>query len=433
MDEGARVTVSYANGDTFTNTSPFLIAAEIRRLVGEVEAARPNAKGNLQITTRNRQQTEALLHLTEFLNKEAEFDCPIRLNSVEAYVYAPSLTDVTEEDIITELRDQGVIGVYRLRPSRGKTNPGLRLTIIGKTVPSKIRAGFEDIATRPWKRSPLLCRGCASYGHTIRHCRAAYRRCLRCAGPHGADDCEATGSRCPHCGGGHPAWDRRCPHLQAYFEKQEKPAAPAPARPPSTEATTQTDDTKPETYSRYTECRAPPSTSTTAQTDDLPIFEGPVTFVEAPQEDRNRQQQSAPTESERRWGHRTTAPPSAELPPAAGTRANYKARTQQKQAVFEEHPEMEDPELMPREKRTTRRDEDHQFIFIYKDGSRPTGTVTHLFRFEVAVRVVDLNLRPGTRAFKAACNGFYFDRKEGQRLYLQRPTSPIVELQDSRH
>ena len=142
MDEGGRVLASFANGDTFERTNPFTIAAEIRRLVGEVEAARPDAKGNLMLTTKNRRQTEILLQQTHFLNKEAHIDCPTRLYSVEAYVYAPTLQDVDEEEIITELRDQGIIRVSRLRPTKGKTNPGLRLTIIGKTIPTHIMIGI---------------------------------------------------------------------------------------------------------------------------------------------------------------------------------------------------------------------------------------------------------------------------------------------------
>ena len=81
---------------------------------------------------------------------------------------------------------------------------------------------------------------------------------------------------------------------------------------------------------------------------------------------------------------------------------------------------------MPKAKKSNKREDDHQHVFLYKNGSKPPGNVTHLYRYDVAVRVIDLNLRIATRAFRAASNGFYFDRPGGFRFYLQRPPSPMV-------
>ena len=74
----------------------------------------------------------------------------------------PSLTNVSDEEIILELRSQGAIGVRRLRPKNVKTNANIRLTFFGKTPPTEIRAGFQDIKIKPWIRSPMLhCAGIA--------------------------------------------------------------------------------------------------------------------------------------------------------------------------------------------------------------------------------------------------------------------------------
>ena len=62
---------------------------------------------------------------------------------------APSLINALDEEIILELRSQGVIGIRRLRPKNGKNNPNIRLTFFGKTPPTEIRAGFEDIKVEP--------------------------------------------------------------------------------------------------------------------------------------------------------------------------------------------------------------------------------------------------------------------------------------------
>ena len=68
---------------------------------------------------------------------------------------------------------------------------------------------------------------------------------------------------------------------------------------------------------------------------------------------------------------------------------------------------------------TSLADEDHHFRFIYDDGSRPARKITHLYRDLKRVRVVDLNLKTNSVAFKAARNGFYFDKVQGKRLFLQ--------------
>ena len=78
------------------------------------------------------------------------------------------LINVSDEEIIIELRSQGVIRIRRLRPKNGKTNAHIRLTFFGKTPPTEIRAGIQDIAIKPWIRSPMLCRHCARYGHTAK-------------------------------------------------------------------------------------------------------------------------------------------------------------------------------------------------------------------------------------------------------------------------
>ena len=327
MGESGRVLITFANGESFETTNPFTIAAEIRRLVGEVEAAKPDAKGSLIITTKNSKQTETLLQQKRFLEKEAIIDCPIRLNSVEAYVYAPSLLEVDEQELITELREQGIIAAYRLRPTRGKPNPGLRLTIIGKTVPTSIRAGFQDIPLRPWRRSPLLCRKCAAYGHTHKYCRADFRRCLRCAEDHLTDDCQSTRNCCPHCGNGHPAWDRRCPILEAHFNKQETPPM---------KTTIQTEDTGTQTTSpaRDAAVTARPHTCSAAvgpelvldtktiatQTKKLPVFTGAVTIAEEEEEEAEEEQvdHQAQSSTGRRLRPRTPAQQAvAAVPPAA--------------------------------------------------------------------------------------------------------------------
>ena len=82
------VELSLQDGTSLATTNPFKIAAELRRLVGEVGAARPNVNGNLTIKTKDPKQTGTLLQQDLLLERPAIFNCPDRLNSVEAYAFS---------------------------------------------------------------------------------------------------------------------------------------------------------------------------------------------------------------------------------------------------------------------------------------------------------------------------------------------------------
>ena len=223
----------------FYNVSPFKIWRWYSTNVGEIEYAKPLRSGALLIKVVDRAQALALLATTDFMGSPTTVVPCDRLNTVEALAHAPSLADVSDEDLLTELQSQGVIGVRRLRPRQGgKPNPLVRLKFRGHSHPISIRAGFEILELRLWVRPPLLCRRCARYGHGVRSCRSRTKRCLKCAGPHGTDGCEAAHKHCPHCDGPHAAWEHCCPamHDQLCRAEEEQrrnagPPTPPPARP----------------------------------------------------------------------------------------------------------------------------------------------------------------------------------------------------------
>ena len=416
------VVLSFADGTSLANTNPFSIAAELRRLVGDVEAAKPTSTGHLRIKTKTKNQALKLLAQDRFMDRPASFDYPDILNSVEAFAYAPSLTEVTEDELLRELKTQGVIGITRLRPKSGKANPGIRFRFRGQTSPPELRAGFEDIPLRPWRRSPLLCRRCAAYGHPAKHCRSETLRCLRCSGSHCTDDCDSGALLCPHCEERHAAWDRRCAVLAAFFAKQDgasQNTAHQELVRKKTDAATQTK------LAFKTSVASGPHQPTTRlieiQTDDLPVLAGMATLI---QEEEDPEDHST---SGHRLDHRNFhQQEETELPPAARTRSSCQTITrpiatgaQLEPTTESDRPELNDPDLLPKTKKPNRPDDEHCHHFKYEDGTEPLRTVTRLYRYEAAVRVVDLDLRPGTKAHRAASRGFYFDRSFGRRLYLQ--------------
>ena len=126
-----RVILKYRDGTSLLTANPFKIADEIRCLVGDVEGAKPSNAGALVIQAASEAQVDQLLRITEFLGRSASFEAPG--STIEAYAYAPSLSGVEDEELLTDLREQGVVGVTRLRKKNGKNNPGMRLRFRGGT------------------------------------------------------------------------------------------------------------------------------------------------------------------------------------------------------------------------------------------------------------------------------------------------------------
>ena len=405
MDE-PRIILTLKDGTSFLTVNPFRVADEIRRLVGDVTSAKPNAAGALIITPAEETQITAFLKLDQFLGREATFDAPG--STVEAYAYAPSLSGVSDEELLTQLAEQGVVGVTRLRKRHDQPNPGIRLRFRGASFPPKIRAGFEDFELRPWQRSPLLCRRCATHGHLKKHCRATYVRCLKCAEDHQTDDCSSTKFRCPHCAEDHPAWDRRCRALEANASKQGRHTSRSSAAV-KMEASTQTWISTRDAYTRtqktatvHRSC----GTSRPTKTSETQTGNGLATAESASNTDLSEDAES--TEEPDWWRRRTRQHTrSAAVPPPVPERPQQL------------RPELLDEELFPTTK-TDKAEADHDHIFRYEDGSLPATIITYLHRFGSVTRVVDLNLRPGSKAHKAASRGFYYDNQNlGKRLYLK--------------
>ena len=130
-------------------------------------------------------------------------------------ITVPDLEDVDEDDILEELRDQGVRGVRRLhRRENGSTVPTdtLVLSFCQETLPAKVRVAWRSTRVRPYVPNPIRCFKCQAYGHMASSCRGK-ERCGRCSSTeHKSSACKAAKPRCA-CSGEHEAWSRDCPKL----------------------------------------------------------------------------------------------------------------------------------------------------------------------------------------------------------------------------
>ena len=236
-DEDASVflLLKFRNGEPFSDIHPLAIHRHVKVLVGSLKTAKPIKSGALLVHTHRSSQTATLLGIEELFDQPVTVELADRLNTVEAAAYAPSLKQVTDEELLTELEPQGVIGVRRLRPrSDGSPNHLIRFRFRGLRYPESITFGFEIFNLRLWIQPPPLCRRCAKFGHTDKSCTASTICCLKCSGQHITEDCREDQRCCPHCGGPHAAWQQGCPALRDQLgraEEQQQAAAGPPLKP----------------------------------------------------------------------------------------------------------------------------------------------------------------------------------------------------------
>ena len=418
MDSRVTIKITYADGSPFTTVNPFSIAAEIRRTIGEVHAAKP-ADGGLLVTALDCAQAETLLRLEQFMGGPATASIEDQHNSAEAYAYAPALLNVSKQQLLTELASQGVIAIKRLRPQAdGAKNPGLRIRLRGLNLPKTLKIGFDSIKLRRWIDPPLLCRNCAGYGHSAAHCHSEKSQCLQCAGDHRTDACKSSARRCAHCDGPHPAWNRSCASLRNWTSSQQE-TTPLKTRalevsshssatqtehtPGRVSAATQTDGSAADQHTQTEE----PADNEEDYSSDSTQPRGRTRGAEPPRTGaagfsplKTRRQR---LDTEGRPDRPATPPP---VPPRPGSRP-----------PTEEHEELRDPELFP--KAGSNQTPAQHYNFRYSDGTAPRKPVTHLYRYGTSVLVADLDLSARAKAGRAARRGFYFDDIQGRRLFLK--------------
>ena len=153
--------IKHADGSHFRDSNPFALARELDRLLIETVTVNSIRSGALLIKTRNKTSANSLLSKTELLGKTITVEVAERLNTVEAVAHAPSLRSLTDEELVTELGPQGVIGLRCLGSRDGRRSPQLCFRFRGLTHPPYLNAGYERLPLRgPWVRSPPMCRQC---------------------------------------------------------------------------------------------------------------------------------------------------------------------------------------------------------------------------------------------------------------------------------
>lgn len=197
---------------------PFVIRKSIEDAVGEIEDARPEAKGaRYVLKVRQKRQIEKLLRLRKLVDDTAivvEFHST--LNIRKCTVTCQHGVHISDSEMTSRLSSQRVIEVRRFtrRDPKDKkkiipTNT-MVLTLQGTTVPEFIYFGYVRTKTRPYYPSPLQCSKCHRFGHTKKYCTQT-ALCADCSSEHAESNPCSADPHCVNCRGSHSSRSRDCP------------------------------------------------------------------------------------------------------------------------------------------------------------------------------------------------------------------------------
>ena len=101
----------------------------------------------------NKKQIESLLRLKSFHNLKVQVSLHASLNTCKGVVRCPDLKGVSEEEILEEMREQGVIHVRRIKVRRDDALKDLNtfvFTFNTSVLPKQLKVAFLRVSVDPY-------------------------------------------------------------------------------------------------------------------------------------------------------------------------------------------------------------------------------------------------------------------------------------------
>ena len=191
----------------------FAIHSELKLVCKGIMKMTELRDGSLCLLLKDKSTAEKFIR-TKFLHGVCEVNTKYheKLNYIKGTIYAPYLIDLSEEEIIKNLSDQGVVEVYKFSKNidgKPKHTGVCLLTFDKHQLPNYIDVTWHSVKVRPYFPNPMRCKNCGKLNHTAKRCNNP-KMCDRCnLPPHNPEICTRT--MCTNCAGEHPSFDRSCP------------------------------------------------------------------------------------------------------------------------------------------------------------------------------------------------------------------------------
>ena len=133
-----------------------------------------------------------LLKTTVFCGKTVKISLHRGRNSCQGTVFAPELRFMTKEEILSDLRGDGVTHIRRITTFRDGQRRDINLLVLtfnSTSLPESLHIGYLRKDVKVFIPNPLRCFQCHRFGHGSRGCQKP-ARCMRCGmAPHQGTDC----------------------------------------------------------------------------------------------------------------------------------------------------------------------------------------------------------------------------------------------------
>ena len=202
--------------EPLTKLSPFAVEKHIYGKFGTVHKVTKMRSGSLLIEATRPKQARIILDTTSFMDIEVKATPHRSLNTSKGVIrdHGRDLFDMSENDIVLELKDQGVEGVSRFILKKDgkeiKTNT-LFITFATPTPPPKLKIGYYNVEVKLYIPNPLRCFSCQEFGHSRKYCKKELR-CWKCGCEgHDGSACTSESVCCVNCKGKHYSSSKECP------------------------------------------------------------------------------------------------------------------------------------------------------------------------------------------------------------------------------
>jgi len=193
----------------FSNFSCFKIHRSLKLISKEIISITEIKDNNLLLLVKNQTTAYKFLKVKE-LHGLCKIKCSLHksLNFCKGTIFAPYLTNVTEEEIIKELKEAGVVGAYKFQKyteGTKKPNGVILLTFDRYHIPQKINISWHTVKIREYFPNPMRCKKCQLLGHTINRCSVKDPVCVNCSLSSHESTTKCTRTMCANCSGDHPS------------------------------------------------------------------------------------------------------------------------------------------------------------------------------------------------------------------------------------
>ncbi|XP_055918565.1 uncharacterized protein LOC129950665 [Eupeodes corollae] len=199
--------------------SVFILNKAIDGVSKEYENISLLRDGNILILTKSQSIADKFLKISNLGQVPVTVTLHSSLNSSKGIVYAPCLINIKEEEIVNELKQQGVTDVYKFQK---KTDNGMRpsglmlFTFDRYNYPPTIDIAWYKTKVQEYIPNPMRCKNCQILGHTAKRC--TNKKICEICSLLAHENLECTQIKCANCSNDHASSSKTCPK---YLQSKE--------------------------------------------------------------------------------------------------------------------------------------------------------------------------------------------------------------------